>query len=130
MYDAFDVTNSHTFGCLECVLDYRLQNGQKIPCWEPRFKLDVFESASSLYADNVSLVRNIFISLVSIKCHLIFDDGFNTLSSLRNGTNPSNRETLYNQNSHSAERQDTTIDLSHKFPNELLDAEVTLENEG
>ena len=59
----------------------------------------------------------------------MFDYVFNTLLSILNLTNTSNRETLCNQNSHSVEYQDATIDLSQTFPNEPSGAKVTLENE-
>ena len=53
---SFNIANTHNFGCPVCMLDHRLQNGEKIPRWEPRHRLGIFVGNSLLYADNVALL--------------------------------------------------------------------------
>lgn len=112
----FDIANIHTFGCPVYILDYRLQNGQKIPRWEPQCQLGIFVGNSPLHADNVALVYNPFTGLVSPQFHVIFDDGFTMLGSLCLGSTPSNWDKLCQDNSHHIMHQDVTIDLSQTFP--------------
>ena len=86
----FDLMNIHTFRCSIYILDYHLQSSQKIPRWELSYRLGIFIGLSLLHVDNVVLVYNPFIGLVSSQYYLIFDDNFTTLASLHDDTVPSN----------------------------------------
>ena len=89
---------------------------------------------SPLHADNVALVHNPFNGLVSPQYHVVFDDEFSTLPSLRSGSTPANWDKLCATNSHHVSHQDVTIDLSNTFPSvstcSNAAGEITLERGG
>ena len=80
---------------------------------------------SPLHANNVALTFNPCTGLVFPQFHLIFDDHFTTVSSLRKGTTLANWENLFH---------DQEVDVVHQDTNESLlfsfDEVVTSENEG
>ena len=121
----FDLSNIHSFGCPVHVLDHRLQTGNKIPRWEPRCRLGIFVGHSPLHAKNVALILNPYAGLVSPQFHLIFDDHFTTVSSLRKGTTPANWAELYHTKAVYLAHQDTNNLLLFSF-----DDPITSENEG
>ncbi len=54
-----DLTQFHPFGCPVYVLDARLQNGNKIPRWEPRTRVGVYRGHSPYHAQSVALILNL-----------------------------------------------------------------------
>ena len=84
----------HVWGCPVYVLDKRLQDGLKVPKWEPRSRRGVFLGMSEVHSSSVALVLNQTTSRVSPQFHLIFDDWFTTISS---DDSPSNWSDLYEQ---------------------------------
>ena len=64
------------------ILDYRLQNSQKIPRWKLRSRLEIFVGNLPLYSENIALVYDTFTELVLLQYHLIFDNDFSMLSSI------------------------------------------------
>ena len=54
--------------------------------------------------------------LVSKQYHLVFDDEFTTLPSLRSGLTLSNWTNLCNNQAHHVSHEDTTIDLAETSP--------------
>jgi len=50
--------NAHTWCCPVYVLDASLQDGHKIPCWNPRSRHGVFTGFSPLHASTVGLIKN------------------------------------------------------------------------
>jgi hypothetical protein len=93
-----DITQFHPFGCPVYVLDARLQNGNKIPRWEPRSRVGVYLGHSPYHAQSVALVLNLSTGHVSPQYHLVFDDNFTTVPSLKLGTVPTNWPDLYSNN--------------------------------
>ena len=69
------------FGCPTYVLDPRLQDGKKIPKWEPRSRKGQFLGFSKLHASTVSLIRNIRTGYISPQFHVVFDEQFTTVVS-------------------------------------------------
>lgn len=94
-----NLSQFHPFGCPAYVLDDRLQGDNKIPRWEPRSRLGVYLGHSPYHAQNVALVLNLTTGHVSPQYHVVYDDDFTTVDSLKLGTVPTNWPELYNTNS-------------------------------
>jgi len=75
------LSDFYTFGCPIFILDPRLQQGQKIPKWQPLSRLGVYLSPSLSPASNIPLVLSTTTGLVSPQYHVVFDDTFSTISS-------------------------------------------------
>ena len=72
--------NAKVFGCPTYVLDPRLQDGKKIPKWEPRSKVGQFVGRSAVHSSTVGLIRNIETGKVSAQFHVVYDNHFSTCS--------------------------------------------------
>jgi len=85
----------HPFGCPVFILDLALQGSLgKIPCWDPRSRVGMYRGHSPRHASNVTLVLNISTGHVSPQYHLIFDDNFTTVQSMRISKVPTNWDRL------------------------------------
>ena len=73
--------NLHVWGAPAFVLDPKLQDGKKIPKWEPRSRQGMHLGWSPLHASNVPLILNLHTGHVSPQFHVVFDDWFSTVSS-------------------------------------------------
>ena len=73
--------HAHPWGCLVYVLDPRLQDGFKVPKWEPQSRQAQYMGFSTLHASTVGLVRNLKTGNISPQFHLVFDDWFETVHS-------------------------------------------------
>ena len=98
---AVRVQNYHTFGCPVYVLDARLQDagGDGPPKWDPHSHLRIYVSHSPAHVGSVVLVLNPRTALVSPQFHVVFDDDFSTVLSLRNGSAPDNWHRLVRNSS-------------------------------
>jgi hypothetical protein len=67
------------------VLDASLQDGKKIPKWNPRAHLGLFLGFSDLHSSLMLLVLNVDTEHISPQFHVIFDDKFETVTSLAIG---------------------------------------------
>ena len=72
--------NLHVWGAPSYVLDPRLQDGQKIPKWEPRSRRGMNLGWSPLHASTVPLILNLTTGHISPQFHVVFDDWFTTVS--------------------------------------------------
>ena len=70
------------FGCPSYVLDPRLQDGKKIPKWEPRSRKGQFLGFSKSHASTVGLIRNIRTGYISPQFHVVYDEEFTTVTSV------------------------------------------------
>ena len=77
--------NCHPWGCPTYVLDPRLQDGHKIPKWEPQSRQGLHLGWSPLHASNVPLILNLTTRHVSPQFHVVFDDWFSTISTKEKG---------------------------------------------
>ena len=77
-----ELSRAHVFGCPVYVLDAALQDGKKIPKWNPRARLGLFLGFSDLHSSQVPMVLNVETGKVSPQFHVIFDDKFETVHSL------------------------------------------------
>ena len=79
--DHQELRSAKVFGCPSYVLDPRLQDGHKLPRWNPRSKMGQFLGRSKEHSSSVALVRNLNTGAVSAQFHVVFDDHFTTVSS-------------------------------------------------
>ncbi len=77
-----ELLQTHVFGCPVYVLDASLQDGKKIPKWNPWARLGLFLGFSDLHSSQVPLVMNMDTGKISSQFHVIFDDTFQTVNSL------------------------------------------------
>ena len=71
----------HVWGCPVYVLDPTLQQGKKLPRWEPRARQGIFLGFSAHHSSDVPLVLNISTGHISPQYHVVFDDSFSTVNS-------------------------------------------------
>eukprot|EP00977_Amphora_coffeiformis_P019172 scaffold6982_cov86-Amphora_coffeaeformis.AAC.2 len=69
------------FGCPPYVLDPRLQDGKKIPKWEPRSRQGQFLGFSKEHATTIGLIRNTRTGYISPQFHVVYDEQFTTVTS-------------------------------------------------
>ena len=69
------------FGCPSYVLDPRLQDGKKIPKWEPRSRQGQFLGFSREHASTVGLIHHTRTGYVSPQFHVVYDETFDTVAS-------------------------------------------------
>ncbi len=72
--------NLHVWGAPAYVLHPKLQDGSKIPKWDPRSRQGLHLGWSPLHASSVPLVLNLTTGHVSPQFHVVFDDWFTTVS--------------------------------------------------
>ena len=72
--------NSHVWGCPAYVLDPKLQDGAKLPKWEPRSRRGVFLGVSSDHSSTVGIIRNRTTGYISPQFHVVYDDFFETVA--------------------------------------------------
>ena len=69
------------WGCPAYVLDPRIQDGKKIPRWNPRSKMGQFLGRSDEHAGSIGLIRNLKTGAVSTQFHVVYDNHFSTVTS-------------------------------------------------
>ena len=72
----------HVWGCPMYVLDPTLQQGKKLPRWEPRSCRGIFVGFSPNHSSNVPLVLNLTTGSISPQFHVVFDDEFSSVDSM------------------------------------------------
>ena len=82
--DVDPLSEARVFGCPVYVLDPKLQDGNKLPKWEPRCRRAQFLGFSESHARNVALVRNTRTGYVSPQFHVVFDELYHTIASSHN----------------------------------------------
>jgi hypothetical protein len=87
----------HVWGCPVYVLDPKLQDGKKIPKWEPRSRRGKFLGVSPSHSSTIGLILNLRTGYVSPQYHVVYDDEFTTVPNsesggLLNGARPFNAD--------------------------------------
>ena len=77
-----DLRRAHVWGCPVYVLEPALQDGKKIPKWQPRARLGMFVGFSHVHSSLVPMVLNVSTGFISPQYHVVFDDKFSTVNSL------------------------------------------------
>jgi len=88
----------HTFGCPVFVLEPSLQQGHKIPKWQPRARQAIYLGHSPRHAQTVPIVLNINKGMCSPQYHVVFDDYFTTTQSRTTNQLPLEWDTLFMHN--------------------------------
>jgi hypothetical protein len=72
----------HVWGCPVYVLDPTLQQGMKLPRWQPRSRRGLFVGYSRHHSSDVPLILNLQTGSISPQFHVVFDDSFSTVKSI------------------------------------------------
>jgi hypothetical protein len=64
------------WGCPAYVLMPTLQDGKKLPKWQPRSHHGQFIGLSPFHASNVALIRNLHLGSIGPQYHVVFDNWF------------------------------------------------------
>ncbi len=84
--DHLDILRTHVWGCPAFVLDPKLQNGQKLPKWNRRYRLGQFLGYSEDHSSLVANIRHLQTGYVSPQYHVLYDDLFQTVFSAGQST--------------------------------------------
>jgi Reverse transcriptase (RNA-dependent DNA polymerase) len=82
------IRRARVFGCPVYVLDPKLQDGNKLPKWQPRSRRGVFLGFSREHSSSIGLILNPQTGYVSPQFHVVYDDLFQTVPNRDNGVNP------------------------------------------
>ncbi len=72
----------HVWGSPAYILNPKMQDGHKIPKFEPRSRRGVFLGLSKRHASNVPVVLNLETNRISAQFHVVVDDWFATVSNV------------------------------------------------
>ena len=67
------------WGCPVFVLEPRLQDGRKIPKWEPKARMGQNLGFSESHSSSINLIRNLRTERVSPQYHVVYDELFTTV---------------------------------------------------
>jgi hypothetical protein len=92
--------DTHVWGCPVYILDPKVQQGQKLPRWQPRSRQGIFMGLSKQHTSEVPQVLNIATGSITTQFHVVFDDQFTTVNSIaREEEAPCHWEELFLENS-------------------------------
>lgn len=74
----------HIWGCPSYVLEPKLQDGHKIPKWQPRARRGQFLGFSPYHSTTIGLIRNLRTNNISPQYHVVYDDSFVTVTNVNN----------------------------------------------
>jgi hypothetical protein len=79
-FQDFDhISTARVWGCPAYVLDPKLQDGKKIPKWDPRARRGMFVGRSPAHSNTVGCILNLRTGSVSPQYHVVYDDLFSTV---------------------------------------------------
>jgi len=76
------ISNFHVFGCPAYVLEKNLADDNGIPKWKACAYQGIYIGHSDQHSSNVALIWNPVTKLISAQYHILFDKGFETVTSL------------------------------------------------
>ena len=109
MHNKINIRHYHTFGCPVYVLDARLQGAGFIPKWDERVRVGAYVGRSPIHAGNVSLILNISTGHVSPQFHVVFNETFYTVPSLKTGSIPASWNVICKNNRELATYKDFNL---------------------
>ena len=68
----------HVFGCPTFVLDPKLQDGKKLPKWNPRSRRGQFLGYSKEHSTTIGQILNLRTGYITPQFHVVYDDFFQT----------------------------------------------------
>jgi hypothetical protein len=93
-----DFSQYHPFGCPAYVLDAQLQGGSKIPRWKSLSRIGINLGHTPHHTKNVALILNLSTGHVFPQYHVVYDDCFTTVNSIKVDAIPSNWAELCSNN--------------------------------
>ena len=75
-----DLRNQKIWGCPTYVLEPKLQDGKKLPKWNPRTRRGQYLGKSPVHASSVGMIRNLSTGFISPQFHVIYDTKYQTVS--------------------------------------------------
>ena len=75
----------HVWGCPVYVLDPKLQDGKKIPKWNPRSRRGQYLGVSMQHSSTIGRILNLTTGFVSPQYHVVYDDLFSTVPNAESG---------------------------------------------
>ncbi|MGH9726402.1 MAG: hypothetical protein ACRD41_15170, partial [Candidatus Acidiferrales bacterium] len=72
--------HTHVWGCPAYVLDPTLQDGKKLPKWQPRSRKGMFMGVSPDHASTIGDILNLQTKSITPQFHVVYDDDFTTVS--------------------------------------------------
>ena len=109
MHNKINISHYHTFGCPVYVLDAQLQGARFIPKWYERVRVGAYVGRSPIHAGNVSFILNPSTVQISPQFHIVFDETFSTVPSLKNGSFPASWTFICENNRELATYEDFTL---------------------
>eukprot|EP00957_Ditylum_brightwellii_P162575 12379950-Ditylum_brightwellii.AAC.2 len=79
-----DLLNSHVWGFPAYFLDPTLQDGKRLPKWNPWKCHGQFLGWSNQHTSSVALIMNLYTRLISPQFHTVMDDWFTTIACMDN----------------------------------------------
>ena len=70
----------HVWGCPVYVLDKKMQDGKKLPRWQPRSTRQIYVGMSKRHASSVPLCLHPATGAITPQFHIVFDDTFSTIA--------------------------------------------------
>ena len=98
MHNKINIRHYHTFGCPVYVIDARLQGAGFIPKWDERVRVGTYVGRSPIHAGNISLILNLSTGHVSPQFHIVFDETFSAVTSLKDGSIPDSWKFIFENN--------------------------------
>ena len=77
--DQQSLRDAKGFGCPAYLLEPKLQDGQKIPKWDPRSKLSQFPGRSEVHTGSVGLIWNLQTGKITSQYNAVYDNHFTTI---------------------------------------------------
>ena len=109
MHNKINTRHYHTFSCSVYVLDARLQGAGCITKWDKRVRVGAYLGRSPIHAVNVSLILNLSTGHVSPQLHVVFDETFSTVPSLKNRSVPASWKFICKNNREPATYEDFNL---------------------
>ena len=79
--DFTPIEKAHVWGCPVYVLDPKLQDGKKLPKWDPRARRGMYLGVSAAHSSSsIARVLNLRTGHISPQFHMVFDDKFTTIN--------------------------------------------------
>ena len=75
----------HVWGCPVYVLDPKLQDGRKLPKWDPRARRGQYLGVSTTHSTTIGRILNLRTGHVSPQYHVVYDDLFTTVPNAESG---------------------------------------------
>jgi hypothetical protein len=115
----------HPFGCPVFVLDPKLQQGHKLPKWQPRARQAIYLGHSPKHAQTVPIVLNPRTGLCSPQYHVVFDDTFSTTTASTTNKLPDNWSELFTHSRVDCFEGEDDTTIRPSLAQEWHDTEIT-----